>query len=195
LNSARLFGDDEGTYNSQSWTLEVWNGSSYTAVFTDSACFGTQWFEETMDVTTSRIKVTINGTASGTEVFEVEIWGEPVTASTTGYDAWATDNSVDAGDLVNLLEYALDGDTTIYGDGAPTVVKNGDALEYSFKQRNDDTNLVYEVQICTDLTAGGWTNAGTVAEPVSTNGVYTDVRHTIQADQPQTYIRLKVENQ
>ena len=50
LSSARLFGDNGGSWNSQDWTLQAWDGDSYVDVFTSVDCFGSQWFEEAIDV-------------------------------------------------------------------------------------------------------------------------------------------------
>jgi len=116
-------------------------------------------------------------------------------APLTGYDAWAADNSVDSSDPINLLEYALDGDTTEFGDAEPVLSKNEGVLEYTFKQRNDDPDLSYEVQVCTDLAAGGWTNAGVTGNNLGAEGSYNNMKYTIGTEASQSYVRLKVELQ
>ena len=157
-----------------------------------------------MDVTTSRVKVTINGTAAGTEVFEVQIYGELVN-TLSGFEQWLIDKGiyppyvppyVDPGEIAALLrEYALDEDPDVYGDSEPTFTKVTDVFEYSFKQRNDDTNLVYEVQSCADLATDSWTNAGTTGENLGADGWYNNMKHTILPDAPQAYIRLQITSQ
>jgi hypothetical protein len=194
LSSTRLFGDDGGSWNSQSWTLEAWNGSSYVAVFTDSACFGTQWFENTMDVTTSRVKVTITGTTLGTEVFEVQIYGA-FASEPNGYDAWVVVEGIigeplddDDGDgLDNLSEYAV--------SEKPMITKSDTTFDYVYKQRTDDPSLSYEVQTCDDLVSGSWTTGGyTILGTNVTGGTYDDVTNSIPTSGPQSYIRLRVTN-
>jgi hypothetical protein len=192
-----LFGDDGGNWNSQTWTLQYWNGSSYVDVFTDSACFGTQWFEQTIDVTTSRVKVTINGTGAGTEVFELEIYGGLADVTPlVGYDAWVIAEEIiggptddDDGDgLDNLSEYAV--------SEKPTITKSGATFNYVHKQRTDDPDLSVELQTTTDLVSGSWTNTGySILGTNVTGGTYDDVTNSIPVDGPQSYIRLRIQNQ
>ena len=80
----------------------------------------------------------------------------------------------------------------MYGDGEPVFTKATGEFEYSFKQRNDDTNLTYTVEVCTDLATGSWTDAGTTGVNTGTAGAYNNMKHTISVDQTQTYIRLKI---
>ena len=58
------------------------------------------------------------------------------------------------------MEYALDGDAVIVGDSEPTVTKNGNVFQYTFTKRNDDPNLVYTVQLATDLESASWGSPG-----------------------------------
>jgi len=69
----------------------------------------------------------------------------------------------------------------------------GNELRYVHLQRNDDTNLVYVVESCTNLVSGVWTNAGSPVTGTNvTGGAYDEVLHLIPVDAPQTYIRLKI---
>lgn len=113
----------------------------------------------------------------------------------TGYEAWASTEGVSSGNLTNLLEYALDGDTSTYGDSEPTVVKEGSELKYIHPQRSDDPNLVYTVQSCTDLTVGGWAPAGVASVTNVTGTEYDVVTNTVPTTEVQTYIRLEITNQ
>jgi len=199
ITLAKLFGDSSGSWNSQAWTLQAWNGSSYVDVFTNSSCFGLQWFEKTVNVTASKAKVTINGTASGTEVFELQIMGTISSNSPAGgYAAWASSNSVtgsitddDDGDgLSNLMEYALNGNPKAAGDTKPTLIRIADSFEYTYLQRNNDPELSYSVAFSTNLISGVWTLSGDARTNFS-GGVCDEVIHTIPVG-PQSYIRLKV---
>jgi len=118
-----------------------------------------------------------------------------VTSSQTGYEAWAATEGVSSGNLVNLLEYALDGDTTTYGDSAPTLTKVSGELKYIHNQRSDDPNLIYTVETSADLTANDWAPAGVAAVTNVTGTDFDVVTNTIPTTASQSYIRLKVENQ
>jgi len=123
----------------------------------------------------------------------------------SSYDFWASANGVtgtitddDDGDgRDNLYEYALNGNPTNGLDAgtAPALVKAGDSFEYTHLQRNDDPNLYYTVQTCTNLVLGSWTDSGSA--PLGTNitgGVYDEVTNSIPTTTPQSYIRLKITN-
>jgi hypothetical protein len=113
----------------------------------------------------------------------------------TGYDAWAAAEGVNSGDMANLLEYALDGDPTTYGDSEPTVTKVNGEFKYVHPQRSDDLNLEYTIQTCSDLTANNWVDTGVTAITNITGGTYNDVTNTIPTVSSQTYVRLKIVNQ
>jgi len=149
---------------------------------------------------------------TGTVTFNNPTFGDPASGTPkagfykiselTGYDAWAAANGVGTGDvdddgdgMDNLLEYALDGNpTNMVDDVDPVFTKVGGDFEYAYKQRNDDPNLTYTVEVCPDLSAGNWADSGTTAVPTGSAGAYDSVKHTIPAGSNQSYIRLKVEN-
>ena len=113
----------------------------------------------------------------------------------TGYEAWAVDESVNSSNLVNLLEYALDGDPTTYGDSEPTMTKEGSEFKYIHNQRSDDPALTYTVETSADLTANDWASAGVAAVTNVTGTDFDVVTNTVPTTASQSYIRLKVENQ
>ena len=172
-------------------------------MFVNSPCNGNQWFEEAVSVTASRVRVTINGDV-GTEVFEVEIYGD-LAPSDKGYDDWKDTEQVD--DIVdpdpdndgrpNLLEYATGGDPMSDADVDvdPVLTHVGGELKYRLKQRSDDANLSFKVQTCTDLSANNWVDTDLEPTDVQDGTEYDDVTYTIPSTVTQTYVRLKVTNQ
>ena len=69
----------------------------------------------------------------------------------------------------------------------------GNELRYVHLRRNDDTNLMYVVETCTNLVSRVWTNAGyTVTGTNVLGGAYDEVTYRIPPDAPETYIRLKI---
>jgi len=69
----------------------------------------------------------------------------------------------------------------------------GNELRYAHLRRNDDTNLLYVVETCTNLVFGVWTNAGyTVTGTNVLGGAYDEVTYRIPAHAPETYLRLKI---
>jgi hypothetical protein len=130
---------------------------------------------------------------------EVELFGY---ASESGQPQWPPLSGPlfddDADGRENLLEYALDGDPSDDQDLGvdPTFVKAGSAFEYTYLKRNNDPNLIYTVEMTTDLITGFWTNTGYMVLGTNvTGGVYDEVTSSIPTDSPQSYIRLKIENQ
>jgi len=124
-----------------------------------------------------------------------------------GYDAWA--NSSGAGAATadadgdgrnNLYEYALNGDPDNSGNKGvdPIVVKEGAAVKFIHQKRNDDANLVYTVELTTNLVTGTWASGGTsvIGTDVQGGGTFYDVvTNSVPATDPQSYIRLKILNQ
>ena len=129
-----------------------------------------------------------------------------VTNPEYGFAGWATGWGVDIGsetndhdeDLVNnLYEYALNGDPIDDQDTGqkPVLVNNGGAMEYTHLLRADDTNLVYTVETKNDLVLDTWTNIGSIVSGTDvTGGDYNTVTNLINTIDPQTFIRLKIEN-
>jgi hypothetical protein len=200
LSSARVYGDTGGTWNSASWTLQAWDGSAYVDVFTSSPCFGDQWFEKTVDVTTTKAKVIVHQGENGAEVFEVQVFGKKIDLPADPFPNWVEEHDViggptgdDDGDGINnLLEYALDGDPQVPDNEKPKVVKNGDKLEYSFKKRKGDSKLRYEVKTRSSLTAGDWQAVGTDEQLVTEGSEFDEVKHEIPETGTTTFIRLDV---
>jgi hypothetical protein len=126
------------------------------------------------------------------------------TAPASGYALWAlgwgvpigtTTNDYDGDWLKNLAEYALNGNPTDPLDTGiqPTLTRSGNELRYTHPRRNDDTNLVYVVETCTNLVSRVWTNAGyTVTGTNVIGGPYDELLYRVPVDAPQTYIRLKI---
>jgi hypothetical protein len=121
-----------------------------------------------------------------------------------GYEAWAAGWGVPIGPpthdydgdfLSNLGEYALNGNPTNALDRgtAPRGYRVGGDLFYTHLQRNDDPNLMYLVETCSNLVSGLWTNAGySVIGTNVTGGVYDEVIYSIPGDADETYVRLKI---
>lgn len=85
LVTAKLYGNNDGTNGSGTWTLQYWNGSSYVDAFTNSPCQGLQWYTVNINVTTNKVKVIINkpSTFTGCEAAEVELYEETGAATPT----------------------------------------------------------------------------------------------------------------
>jgi hypothetical protein len=120
-----------------------------------------------------------------------------------GYDVWAANHGVGAADADddndgrnNFYEYALFGNPTNDHDLGvePILARAGDGFEYIHLQRNDDHNLVYTVEICTNLPSGVWTTDGiSVLGTNAYNVQYDEVIHGVSATYPYSFIRLNIE--
>jgi hypothetical protein len=127
------------------------------------------------------------------------------TAPLCGYDAWALGWGVDIGSRTNdydhdlrsnSYEYALNGDPTNPSDLGvdPVLQRANGAVWYIHLQRNDDTNLIYSVETCTNLASTVWINSG--SSVLGTNvagGAFDEVTNSIITTAPQRFIRLKIE--
>ncbi|TSD01566.1 MAG: parallel beta-helix repeat-containing protein [Parcubacteria group bacterium Greene0714_4] len=88
LQSARIFGDADGTGISESWTLEYKKESSHTwaNAFSAKEALGNGWFEEALTNVAARyIRVTVSSnrvSASATQAREIEVYGTLAIAST-----------------------------------------------------------------------------------------------------------------
>jgi len=139
-----------------------------------------------------------DGSLSVTQSFTIAV----ASTAPVGYDVWAATNGVGAADADddhdgrnNLYEYALDGDPTDDQDPGvePILVKTVAGFEYIHLQRNDDSNLIYTVQIRTNLTSGVWTTDGiSVLETNAYNSKYDRITHGVSTNNPYSYIRLKI---
>jgi hypothetical protein len=69
LDQARLFGDADGTWVSESWTLKHRRDASdaWIQAFSDKNAFGNQWFAEPLSGVSARyLRLEVNGNASYT---------------------------------------------------------------------------------------------------------------------------------
>jgi hypothetical protein len=107
-------------------------------------------------------------------------------------------NDFDEDGFDNLYEYALNGDPTDSSDiGFEPVFEDlGGSLLYIHLMRNDDTNLVYQVQTRESLVDGDWLDSGYTV--LGTNIVaasdYDEVTNSVPTTLDQTFIRLKIDN-
>ncbi|MBM4152483.1 MAG: carbohydrate-binding protein, partial [Kiritimatiellaceae bacterium] len=139
-----------------------------------------------------------NGSLSVTQSFTIAVTSIPLA---NRYAEWAAVEGVGAPNedddhdgRSNFYEYTLFGspmNTNNLGI-EPTAEKVANELEYKHWMRNDDSNLIYTVQMTTNLLFDGWTNAGIPAEIVGTNGPYHQLKYRIPMQTPGSYIRLKV---
>lgn len=125
-------------------------------------------------------------------------------AEIRGYDVWANDWGVDIGSntndydgdgLDNLGEYGLGGDPTNSLDKGyvPSFFLSGEDMVYVHAQRTNDASLIYYLETCDNLVFGSWTNAGysvTGTNEISTFGFVTNL---IPASDPNTFVRLMIE--
>lgn len=123
------------------------------------------------------------------------------------YDGWAGDYSLggtnalltadaDGSGFNNLFEYAFGGDPTnaaVNGTN-PTHELDGTEVEYIYLRRTD-TNLLYTVQIGTNLVSGSWsTNGVTETSAGSAGPDYESVTNRIPtAGTENGYVRVRVD--
>ena len=109
----------------------------------------------------------------------------------------ATDD-YDLDSFENLYEYAFNGNPTDGGDEggtAPVFTWTGNGYETMHIERNDDTNLVYEVQTCDNLSIGNWQNSGVLYLGTNLTGTdYDEVTNSVPVAGTQLFIRVKVDN-
>ena len=140
-------------------------------------------------------------------VDNVGLTGAVVTPAEPGYAAWSNSYSLVEGELgdddddglLNLYEYGLGGNPTNGSvDGnLPTFGTGGGGMQYIHAQRNDDTNLVYYLELTDDLVSGTWTNSGYSVGGTNTalGGDFDEVTNSIPTTDAQTFIRLQVQEQ
>jgi hypothetical protein len=145
-----------------------------------------------------------DGSGTDEQHFELRVAGLP----TVGYNAWSQGWSVDIGEGTNdydsdlrnnFYEYALNGDPTnqLNGGVDPTLESLNDSLVYIHLQRNDDPNLIYQVETSTNLVTGVWTNMGYAVLGTNSMGggtFYDEVTNGIPVDVDEKFIRLKIMN-
>ena len=102
----------------------------------------------------------------------------------------------DGDGLANLLEYALGLDPKLYdATGLPGGGVWDQYLTLNYRQNKQATDLVYEVQSCTNLAAGGWTtNSLTLVSRADSNLWWSvTTRHNVPVtNAPSRFMRLRV---
>lgn len=138
-----------------------------------------------------------DGVAASDQSFSIQVM--PL----SGYDAWASQQSaliggpdVDYdGDLRNnLYEYALNGNPTdpLNKGVEPTFMLVGNTFKYLHLQRRNAPDLVYRVELTTNLVSGVWLDSGGSLETNITLGAYDVITNSLTIQQPQSFIRLKI---
>jgi beta-lactamase superfamily II metal-dependent hydrolase len=119
----------------------------------------------------------------------------------TGYDAWAAEKGVgaagenhDGDEKNNLYEYALNGDPKSQADRgvAPSLVRVEGQFMYKHLQVKNDSELVYELKTCSDLSAEDWTALSVSKGTNSFDANYEEVTHTFDPESAQLFMRLEV---
>jgi hypothetical protein len=120
-----------------------------------------------------------------------------------GYEAWATEYGVGAGSadddsdgINNLYEYGTGGNPTNGQDNGmlPVFTKSGSGFLYVHPKRSDDANLIYTVEVTTDLSSGTWTNTGYAVMGTNVTGREIDfVTNDVETAESKKFIRLKIE--
>lgn len=124
-------------------------------------------------------------------------------APTNGYAAWrriwgvnigSQTNDYDGDQLSNFYEYAFNGNPTDLMDTgtSPYIERLGSSYEYIHVARSDNSNLVYRVEVRTNLTSGSWINSDYSATTNVTGGAYNVLRYMVPSVE-KNFIRLKVE--
>lgn len=147
----------------------------------------------------------VNASFSGAVYFDNIIIEEspeeqPPTIIPDEYANWATANSVtgsrtddlDGDGRNNLLEYALGGDphNDVAGETDVLFTPGGNGFSYTHKQRNDATNLLYTLQMRTNLTEGTWDTLPTTPSTNSPGGTFDNITHSVSSTNAQSYVRL-----
>jgi len=104
-------------------------------------------------------------------------------------------NDYDGDGQVNLAEYALGGNPTNELDHGenPTMDTADGGMWYIHPQRAHDPELIYTVQVSTNLISGGWTNDYVTAVGTNVTGETLNyVTNQVPDVEPKLYIRLKV---
>ncbi len=79
IERAALFGDIEGVWTSNVWSLRVRSSADapWVGVFDNHGCASNAWFSESVASTARFVRVEIYGGSEGVEARELEIWGAP----------------------------------------------------------------------------------------------------------------------
>lgn len=117
-------------------------------------------------------------------------------APSSGYLTWAAENGITGQPLDddngngwnNLLEYALNGGVS------PSLEPTESTPVFCHLRRNDDAELSYVVEVCTNLLDGSWsTNGVTVQGAGDAGGSFEEVTNAVPDSSEAVYVRLKVE--
>lgn len=127
-------------------------------------------------------------------------WGAEAASSfevwANSWGAGAPEEDDDNDGVLNLAEYALNGNPTNgLVDTISDIVTDG-GLGHVYAVRNDDETLTYTVLTTDDLVGGSWTNSGLVV-PIATNapgGVYDYVTNSVPTTDPELFIRVQIGN-
>jgi hypothetical protein len=158
----------------------------------------------------------VDNTAGQATFDNVTVDGAPMPV--TGYAAWAASKGLtganvvptldqDSDGLSNFLEYALNSDPLSNNQAQPAIsirnVAGSDYLSLEFDRRADAKDVVYTVQVCSDLTTNSWLDVGTSQTSGNSGAGFIsssstgDIRHLIFRDttllnsSPRRFIRLK----
>ena len=144
---------------------------------------------------------------SGVCIDDVVVSGE-----TSPYTIWQTNQFTEAefaaggiaGDtddpdndgIANLLEYAMGLNPRLYDSaGFPVGGVLDQYLTLNYRQNKQATDLIYQVEACTNLTAGGWTTNGLTEISRSDSNRWWSVttRHDVpMTNAPSRFLRLKI---
>lgn len=97
----------------------------------------------------------------------------------------------------NLYEYALNGnpvDPMNKGVEPIFMTLNSGAVQYIHVQRSDDTNIVYSIDICTNLVTGGW-NPAEYSVPgtgTTSSSAFDEATNSIPVTESQAFFRLRI---
>ncbi len=125
--------------------------------------------------------------ATASEAWRILHFGSP---DNTG--AAADLNDPDGDGLVNLLEFAVDGNPHVFSPPIGTLVKNGATLEFTYSRPTAAVaELNYQLQASITLS-GEWTTSGTTSTILSDNGTTQVVKATAPAGTGKRSVRLRV---
>jgi hypothetical protein len=151
----------------------------------------------------------INGTGHRTADAADENGGSPATLTISyspeipfgTYERWAVARTnvvspnadPDDDGYNNFFEYALDLDPGVPNHGAIPLTVNATSLELTYTRPSSVTDVSYEIEWASNITATGWNSSGVSQQIVNDDGV----RRTIRAVVPkgvgsQRFIRFKV---
>ncbi|MCU0856999.1 MAG: hypothetical protein MUC65_01160 [Pontiellaceae bacterium] len=120
------------------------------------------------------------------------IWTNEVVYGDAGT---ALTNDFDEDGMINLYEYALNGEMQNAANTGtdPVFARSADnSFEYTVVKRTNDASLVYDIQARTDLLSGDWTNI--VCNVLDTTPLvenFVEVKYSVPSTNI-TFLRLKI---